>query len=385
MEAIGQLAGGIAHDFNNILGGIIGYADLSLDHAAPDSVLESNLRQILKASDRAKRLASQILTFSRQGSVEEEVVYLSPIVREVMGLLKVSLPSSVIIVEQLAKTTFPVIADATKIHEVLMNLCTNAVHAMKGKGKLRVALSEKELSHHDEGRMGTIEPGCYAVIEVEDTGCGMDDKTLEMIFNPFFTTKPVGEGTGIGLAVVYGIVRMFSGNIQVESCPGAGTKFRIFLPKAEDNATKRDSDAALAITGAERVLFVDDEEVLVFLAQELLGSLGYTVTALESSTKALRILQENPDMFDILVSDQTMPCLTGIDLASEARRIRPDLPIVLCSGYSHYINPADLKAGGIIGFCPKPFTKEELGKAIRAAIDGKQPDMPGKGIHSDEI
>jgi len=369
MQAIGQLAGGIAHDFNNILGGIIGFADLSIDMVEKGSTLEHYLRQILNAGDRAKQLVRQILTFSRQSSEAKKVLLLKPMISEVLGLLEVSTPSSVRIDFKADSTTSPILADATNIHETLMNLTANAVFAMQEKGTLTVRLYEVNLYTPQNGRLGTILPGRYCVVEVSDTGCGMNEETMERIFEPFFTTKPTGKGTGMGLSVVYGICRTHEANIQVESTQGTGTTFKLYFPAVIDTSNSTHVDAHTGRRGNEHILFVDDEPVLTDMAHASLHSLGYTVTTCNDSREALELIRREPAKFQCLITDQTMPEMHGIDLARQAIVIAPNLPIILCTGYSNTVNETIAKEAGISRFLMKPLTGSDLSNALRDVLE----------------
>jgi len=366
MEAVGQLAGGIAHDFNNVLGGIIGFTDLSLDFAEKDSVLENNLQKVLKAADRAKHLVQQILTFSRQGNPQKSVTSLKPIVQEAVEMLRASIPSSVIIDSGLRDDVRPVLADAMRIHEAVLNLATNAVHAMNRKGTLSIRLYGERVEKKQFGRSGEIVPGDYTVIEVADTGCGMDADTLARAFDPFFTTKAVGEGTGMGLSVVLGIVQSHGGDMLVDSEPGKGTTLRMFLPSTSV-PLHEDSEAVTRMhtTNHEQILFVDDETMLVEMAEYMLPPLGYTVTGMNDSRKALAFMKDQANRVDILVTDQTMPEMTGIELAKEALKIRPGLLIILCSGFSQEVNHERTSALGIKHVMMKPYRIHDISKAIR--------------------
>jgi len=373
MDAIGQLAGGIAHDFNNVLGGILGFTDISLALVEKGSILESNLNKVLKATDRAKNLVKQILAFSRQGNPQKVVTTIRPIINEVLDLLRSSIPSSVIIESDLHEDTQPVLADPTQIHQVLLNLATNAVHAMNRHGKLTVKLHTAMLDNREHGISGEIAPGQYTVIEFSDTGCGMDAKTRAKAFEPFFTTKPVGEGTGMGLSVVLGIVQSHGGDLQVESEVGKGTTIRIFLPATEESSSDAPADhVQTSLNGTERILFVDDEEILVDMNLNLLTSLGYTVTATTKSVDALQVIREKIGDIDILITDQTMPGITGIELAKEALRMRKDLPIILCTGFSNDVDRESAMAMGFSKFITKPYRPHEISKAIRDVLDAKK-------------
>lgn len=379
MEAIGQLAGGIAHDFNNVLGGIIGYTDMSLDFAEKGSALESYLGKVLTASERAKNLIRQILTFSRQSNHRKSLIAVGPVVQEVLELLNASIPSSVHIDAQLAKDTKPVFADPTTIQEVLLNLATNAVYAMKNKGVLTIALYHTKLDKEECCRIGKLAAGEYTVLEVRDTGCGMDAQTLEKAFEPFFTTKPVGDGTGMGLSVVFGIVHSHGGDLQVETALGKGTAFRIFLPVSPDSVLENaDNDTAACRGNFERILFVDDETMLVEMAQKMLTQLGYSVIGMSSSVDALQFIKENPRGIDVLITDQTMPDLTGVELAKAALKIRKDLPIVLCTGYSSEINPDRAFALGIGKMMLKPIHRGQFAQTLSALLYRKKENGSGE-------
>ena len=373
LESIGTLAGGIAHDFNNVLGGIMGYTEMSLRCTEKDSKLEKNLFKILKATDRAKHLIEQILTFSRKTTPQKSIISVRPIIKEALDLLRASIPSSVIIESDLDKNTKPVLADPTKIHEVLLNLATNAVHAMNRKGMMTIRLYAACLDRVVIGHAGEIAPGEYTVIEVADTGCGMDATTLSKAFEPFFTTKAVGEGTGMGLSVVLGVLQSLGGDIQVESKVGKGTTFRLYLPVAEESVfgTMND-DALLQLSGTERILFVDDEQMLVEMAKDILTPLGYTVIGISDSRDALQFIKENGNDIDILITDQTMPGMTGIELTKEVLKIRKGLPILLCTGFSNELNPERAAAIGINEILMKPFRANEIGKSIRNIFDNKK-------------
>jgi PAS domain S-box-containing protein len=373
MEALGQLAGGVAHDFNNVLCGIIGFADMSLEYSQQDSVLGENLRQILKAADRAKKLVKQILTFSRKNGTQKTATAVCPVVEEALDLLRASTPSSVIIEADLNKGAKPVLADSSKLHELILNLAANAVHAMERKGTLTVRLYAEDLARPASGWIGEIAPGGYTVIEVADTGCGMDEATLAKAFEPFFTTKAVGEGTGMGLSVVLGVVQSHGGDIQVESKVGKGTTFKIYLPvTGTPEATAAGGVAVGCRGGTETILFVDDEPMLVGMGRTLLSGLGYTVIALSDSLAALETIKAKGSEIDLLVTDQTMPGLTGIELAKEALAIRSDFPVILCTGFSNEVNPQRVAAIGIRHFMMKPFLPHELGAAIREILDRAQ-------------
>jgi PAS domain S-box-containing protein len=373
MESIGTLAGGIAHDFNNILGGIIGYADLSLDEVPPGSQLAKNLQHILDGGDRAKNLIRQILDFSRRGKEERTPQYLSPVIKEVIGLLRASLPSSIEIKSSLVSDTIPVLADPTQIHEIIMNLCTNAAHAMNNeKGVLEVTYKEETFNRPIEGLAGTVPPGIYSVITVRDNGCGMDAITQKRIFEPFFTTKPPGKGTGMGMAVLYGIVQRHEGTVTIESEPGKGTTVEVYLPKCQETCSVTVTDENVPLErGNERILLVDDELVITELICALLTNLGYTVTAFNDPIRALKAFCDNPDSFDLVITDQTMPGLSGMDLVKELRKVKNGIPIILCTGYSIHADEEKTLAEGIDGFLLKPFRQCTISQKIRNVLEKK--------------
>lgn len=373
LESIGTLAGGIAHDFNNVLGGIMGYTEMSLQYTEKDSKLEKNLHKVLKATDRAKHLIEQILTFSRKTNPQKSIITIRPIIKEVLDLLRASIPSSVIIESFLDKNTKSVLADPTKLHEMLLNLATNAVHAMERKGTMTVRLYGLCLDRMIHGQAGEIPPGEYTVIEVADTGCGMDIQTLSRAFEPFFTTKAVGEGTGMGLSVVLGVVQSLGGDIQVQSEKGKGTTFKLYLPVAEESDSNTGNDDSMVeLYGTERILFVDDEKMLADMVEDMLTPLGYTVVSVCNSSDALLYMNEHGNDIDILITDQTMPGMTGIELAKEVLKIRKNTPVILCTGFSNEINPERAATIGVNQLLMKPYTVSEIGKAIRKILDNRK-------------
>ncbi|MGL1936754.1 MAG: response regulator [Fibrobacterales bacterium] len=368
MEAVGQLAGGVAHDFNNILGAIIGYSDLILSKSEPGSTIEKYSGQILKAGDRAKGLVSQILAFSRQIQEAKVALTLPPIIEETLVMLKASLPSSIEFKCHCDEDSYPVLADPVKIHEIVFNLCINAAYAMDNKGALEMSCTNREVSQEFEGRFGKIVPGQYSVIMVKDTGCGMTDEVLKSIFEPFFTTKEVGEGTGMGLSVVFGIVQSFEGNIIVTSTLGNGSIFEIYLPATEQSVVHDDETVGVVEGGNEHILLVDDEEILGEVFAEQLLDLGYRVTVFNESTKAFDAFKADPSAFDLIITDQTMPILTGLELSKKVQDIKRDVPVVLCTGYGKMIDEKSAIQSGIKGFLMKPFRNDELAEKIRNVL-----------------
>ncbi|HYA15652.1 MAG TPA: PAS domain S-box protein [Syntrophales bacterium] len=379
MEAIGTLAGGIAHDFNNILTAIIGYTEIARTKVPVESPVRRNLEQVLKAGSRAKDLVSQILTFSRQTEQERKPVQMAPIVNEALKLLRSSLPSTIKICQEIALTPEEciVLADPTQIHQVLMNLCTNAAHAMRDRGGvLTVTLSEVEaddsfILKHPDMRLGP-----YVRLMVRDTGYGINEAVIERIFDPYFTTKGPGEGTGLGLAVVQGIVKSHGGMITVHSEPDKGTTFQVFLPMISQDAVPDGKTAEVLPTGDERILFIDDENTIADLGKEILESLGYDVITKTDSQEALETFCDQPHAFDLVFTDMTMSGMTGIELAKKFMVVRPDIPIVLCTGFSELINEKTAKEQGIREFVMKPFVTSQLAKTVRKVLDEKKCPVP---------
>ena len=372
MEAIGTLAGGIAHDFNNVLAGIIGFSELVEEDLPEGSPLQKYMKKILKAAFRGRDLVKQILTFSRKTDHVREPVSLSPIINETAQLLRASLPASVEIVLDVRTASDLVEASAVELQQILMNLVTNAARAIGDRGgTIRVALSDIDFEPGSRVIDPGAEPGEYVQLAVRDTGAGMGSDVTNRIFEPFFTTRAAGEGTGMGLAVVYGIVKGLHGTITVESEPQAGSTFRVFLPKASTDRSPRAVFPDEIPGGTERILFVDDEAFLAELNHDLLEHLGYRVTALTDSTEALHLFSADPSAFDLVITDHTMPKLAGLDLAENLLKIRGDIPIILSSGYSERVRPEKMTATGIRAFMAKPVEKRDLAQVIRSVLDGK--------------
>jgi PAS domain S-box-containing protein len=369
MEAIGTLAGGIAHDFNNILSAVIGYTEIALADVPEGTSQHRNLQEVLKAGSRARDLVKQILTFSRQTKQELRPVQIKQIVSETLRLLRASLPTTVKISVDLQSDS-AVLAEPTQIHQVIMNLCTNAAHAMRATGgQLKIDLSNVELSGSLIEQQPYLTPGQYIRLRVIDTGHGMETAIVDRIFDPFFTTKERGEGTGMGLAVVLGIVKSHGGTITVESEMGKGSTFNIFLPAIMQEVDHEVSAKAPIPTGTERILFIDDEKSLVDLGQQILERLGYKVTIRTSSVEALELFMEQPHKFDLVITDMTMPNMTGDELAGKLMRIRADIPVVLCTGYSERISQERAHDLGIKEFILKPIVMRELAVKVRSALD----------------
>jgi PAS domain S-box-containing protein len=370
LEALGTLAGGIAHDFNNILAGIIGFTEMVLEDINPDGPEYKRLGLALKGANRGRDLVKQILTFSRQTTQDRKPLAFKQVVEEGLKLLRPTLPSTIEIISTSSVDNDTVLADSVQMHQILMNLCMNAAHAMREKGGiLNINIAEASLSESNPAPVPAMRPGKYVELKVSDTGCGMEPEVLERIFDPFFTTKQQGEGTGLGLSVAHGIIKSHGGYVTVESEPGKGTVFHIYLPNIEKQKRPEDGDQLTVIRGKERILFVDDEDILIELNKQRLSRLGYEVVATTSSTNALDIFRKEPDKFDLVITDYTMPNLTGMDLAAELLKIRATIPIILCTGHSETVSPEQAKESGIKAFLMKPLAKQELATAIRRVLD----------------
>ncbi len=377
MEAMGTLAGGIAHDFNNMLAPILGYSELALTRLSPSDPLAADLQQIARAAERAKDLVQQILAFSRRAPQEKKPFQPHLVVKEALKLLRASLPSTIEIREEISADCGAILAEPTQIHQIIMNLCTNAYHAMRETGGvLGVSLAKVTIADAGRAPGSELAPGNYMLLEVSDTGCGMDQKTLSHIFEPYFTTKTKGEGTGLGLSVVHGIVESYQGHISVYSEPGKGTSFHVYLPRlAETPSFAAAVCSEIIPLGTERLLVVDDEEMISMMLQLILQSLGYQVTVSSDSLEALALITQNPMAFYLLITDMTMPRLTGFELAQKALRLRPDLPIILCTGFSELINKEQAQALGIRAYLLKPVSVRELGQAVRNVLDAKRESL----------
>ena len=372
MEAIGTLAGGIAHDFNNILAALIGYAEMAVDDVEEGSLLRANLREVLIAANRAKDLVKQILAFSRQAEQESRPVKVGLIVKEVLKLLRASLPTTIQIRQDIQSDS-AVLADPTQIHQVLMNLCTNAGQAMEEKGgTLEVNLVDVEPEADFEVKHRGMKPGPYIKLTVNDTGQGMAPDMLDRIFDPYFSTKDTNEGTGLGLSVVHGIVKSCGGTVTANSKPGRGSTFDVFLPAIESEAEAETWPDEPAAKGTERILLIDDEEVVGNMGKQMLESLGYEVTTRTDGLEALELFKCHPDRFDLVITDMTMPKVTGEDLAAKLMEVRPDIPVILCTGFSAKINKQRAMALGIRAFVYKPVLRRQMATAIRQVLDSEE-------------
>jgi PAS domain S-box-containing protein len=370
MEAVGTLAGGIAHDFNNILSAIIGYSELAVLEIPEETKVKQNLTEVLRASQRAKDLVKQILSFSRQNEEELKLMEVKDIIKEALKLLRASLPSTIEIRQQIDPNAGIIEADPTQVHQLMMNLCTNSAAAMGEEGgSLEISLMKVDMDAPSTTMYLDIEPGSYLRLSVRDTGHGMTPEVLERVFDPYFTTKEKGKGTGLGLAVVHGIVKRHRGGITVETAPGKGTAFHIYFPRVQQEIEAVETAEVQSLPkGHECILFVDDEEDLIEIGAKMLSHLGYEVATRSDGAEALEAFRAQPERFDLVITDMTMPNLTGDRLAKELMKIRPDIPIILCTGFSENISEQKAKEIGIRGFSMKPFVMRDLAETTRRVL-----------------
>ena len=371
IQAIGTLAGGIAHDFNNILFPIVGFTELTMDDLPEDSQARKNLEEVLSATKRAKELVQQILTFSRQSCQERQPVRVDSIIKETSKLLRATIPANINIEVKLEQGTGSIMGDPTQIHQVVMNLCTNAYHAMQETGgTLDIGLKEVDVSYEDTMDKIGMKTGRHLLLTVKDEGHGIEPATLERIFEPYFTTKEQGKGTGLGLAVIHGIVKNHGGDISVTSKPGEGSTFQVYLPVVDEADEGIEIvDGCQTKNGKEHILLVDDEKPIIDVEQQMLEKLGYSVTSHTSSTEALEVFGEKPEDFDLVITDMTMPAMTGDQLAQRLMDIRPDIPVILCTGFNETITEEKALEMGISKFVMKPVIKNELASTIRTVLD----------------
>jgi len=373
MHALGALAGGIAHDFNNMLAAILGYTELVMDDVPRESLAWHRLQRVLTAGERAKDLVRQILTVSRQQEQERRPVQLRLLTEEILKLLRASLPVTIAIDQHLDLHVGTVLADPTQIYQVLMNLCVNAEHAMRlSGGVLEVGLDEVDVTEPMPITDGTFVPGPYVRLTVRDTGHGIPDEIRDRIFDPFFTTKVPEEGTGMGLTVVQGIMRHHDGAIHVTSLPDQGSTFTLFFPRFHKPMETSEPAAEPVPGGTEWVLFVDDEEPIARLGCMMLERLGYKAVVTTSGDEALALFRTAPERFDLVITDHTMPVMTGAALAQELRRLRPELPVILCSGFSHTMNADKAQTLGLDAFLLKPFLHRDLGFAVHRGLEKRR-------------
>ncbi len=371
MEAIGTLAGGIAHDFNNILSAIVGYTEITKDGIEENTSLYSNLTCILDASWRAKDLVNQILMFSREREQELRPIKITLPIKEALRLIRASVPSTIEIQQDIG-TDSVVITDSTQIHQLVMNLCTNAAHAMREKGgMLTLRLSHVKITSDLLSKYPDLQAGAYAKLSVSDTGHGIQPHLINRIFDPFFSTKEKGEGTGMGLSVVHGIVKNHGGGIYVQSTVDRGTTFDIFLPVFEKPPEIQEAPQGPIPRGNETLLFVDDESMIVDIARTMLESLGYHISTRTAALEALNLFKQHPDRFDAVITDLTMPKMTGLDLAEKLLEIRPDIPIILCTGFSADLGDQTITRYGIRELVLKPILTRDMATKLRKVLDHK--------------
>jgi len=376
LEAIGTLAGGIAHDFNNILMAMLGYTDLTLQELPEASQGRHNLEQVLIAGNRAKELVKQILCFSRKADQIQEPIEIAPVVAEALRMLRSSIPPIIDIHQDIEATGSFIMANSTQIHQVLVNLCTNAVHAMEGQGgTLTLRLSETDIRSTHATRHGTLQPGPYVQLTVHDTGCGMDEEVIARIFEPFYTTKGVDKGTGMGLSVVHGIVQGHGGVITVDSEPGRGTTFTVFVPRVVHAGTSEAVSSEIGAGQGEAILLVDDESAIVDVMTRMLERLGYTVIGQTTGTGALDLFRSAPAEFDLVITDHAMPVMTGTQLAQALMDIRSDIPVILCSGFADDVTGEEATHMGIRAFVAKPVVGKEMAVLIRRLLDKKEVNV----------
>ena len=370
MEAIGTLAGGIAHDFNNILAAIIGFSEMVEEDLPPGDPSTPHMQRVLNAASRGRELVQQILAFSRKTEHARHPVSISFVAKETVQFLRATIPKTIEIILDNTATADTILATPVEVQQVLLNLATNAALSMQDKGGiLHVSIADMDVEPYALVLESDIVPGEYVQIAVTDTGIGIAPDVMKRIFEPFFTTREAGQGTGMGLAVVYGIVKSLHGSIMVESEPGVGSTFQVLLPKV---TTDKRTEAPLlerSLTGKERVLFIDDEELLVEWGQALLERMGYEVTAMNDSTEAFETFSSDPSRFDLVITDQTMPGITGLNLARELLTIRPNIPVILCTGHSEAVTLDKLKEAGVREFLMKPIAKKDLAETIRRVLD----------------
>jgi PAS domain S-box-containing protein len=373
METLGTLAGGIAHDFNNILQAIVGCTELAQHTLPEESSAGSYLQRVVDATGRARNLVRQILTFSRQSEPERRKVAVEQVAEDALALLRATLPTTIEIRRDF-RVGGHVMADPTQLQQVLMNLCTNAQHAMEPNGGvLEVGLDRVELGEGETRLDPNLEAGTFLLLSVKDDGCGMSEETRERIFEPFFSTKEVGKGTGLGLSVAHGIVASHGGAIRVSSRPGEGTTFQVFLPEA--GGAVRSEQPQDDVVGGQRwrILYVDDEETLLLAGQGLLERLGHDVRVTTDGLEALEAFRAEPDGFDVVITDQTMPRLTGLQLAREIHALRPELPVVITTGYSEAVDAEAVAELGVAAYLAKPFGARDLLRTVQQVLGEPEP------------
>jgi len=377
MQALGTLAGGIAHDFNNILGIIIGNTELAMDHVPEWAPTRINLEEIQTAGFRAKNLVKQLLSFSRMPEGRQKPIRLSPLIRESVGLIRASLPAAIEIQERITAASDAVLGDPALLRQLMVNLCTNSAQAMANSGgRIEIELADAEPEDGSPSGDHDVQAKAHVRLTIRDTGPGIPADIRDRIFDPYFTTREVGQGSGMGLAVVHGIVQNHCGSITVDSAPGRGTAVHIRLPVVELKDAPIAPVSKPAPGGNESILFVDDEQSIADMGWMMLSRLGYHVIAKTDPEQALEVFRERSDQFDLLVTDMTMPRMNGDQLVKEALRIRPDMPIILCTGYSDKMSRDRARNMGIRKYIEKPFNKTFFAEAVRTVLDQAKGDPP---------
>ena len=370
LEAIGTLAGGIAHDFNNILSAIIGFSEITKMNNAENGSVCTNMDRVLKAAERARGLVRQILVFSKKSKSSNELVEPHVLIHEGIELISGSIPKTIKIVEEISENAGLILVDPAQFSQIFINLCTNAYYAMKDNGGVLEISLESVVVHPDTRKLlSDLHEGPYVRLKVKDTGCGIPKENMSKIFDPFFTTKPVGEGTGLGLSVIHGLIRSMGGTITVESTVGCGAEFTVYLPQQDKVLIAKEKSFDIPPGNGEHILIVDDEEMLAFLGQELLTSLGYSATVSTSGEECLKKFLEEPFSYDAVITDQTMPEITGIQLAAEIMAIRPDIPVIICTGSSDTLDEIKAAKMHIAAFLYKPYRRDILAKSLRNVLD----------------
>jgi CheY-like chemotaxis protein len=382
MEALGTLAGGIAHDFNNILSAMLGFTELAKMRTTEDEDTQKHLSQVLSSGLRARELVRHILTFSRKSDTHKDLIRIAPLIKETVKFLKASIPPDIRIVTRLEKPDATITADPTQIHQVLMNLFTNAVQAMKENiGILTITLDTVALLNENDCSSKKMKPGPYVKLSVSDTGCGIPDHLIDKIFEPFFTTKKRGEGTGMGLSLSYGIIKDLNGQMSVYSEPGRGTTFHILIPEQKDVQVLSDlpdhAEPMMAVGNGRKVLLVDDEKKIVAWTEKVLTRLGYDVVTATGPREALKKFEKMQDSLDLVVTDLSMPEMTGIQMAGRIKKIRGDIPIILSTGFSEGLSSRELSENGISQVIMKPMIAGELASIIKKHALSKQDGHDG--------
>ena len=371
LEAIGTLSGGIAHDFNNILSSIIGFTELSLDEVEHGTTLHYNLTEVLRAGNRARDLIKQIMTFSRKGEQERKPVQINPLIIETVRMLRSAIPTNIEIEEHITPEMLTIDANPTQMNQVMVNLVTNASHAIHENGIIEIGLEAVSLDESIKNSYPDLLPGRYAKIFVSDNGCGIAKENLGLIFDPYFTTKDPDRGTGLGLAGVHGIVKTHGGHISVYSEVGKGTSFNVYFPIVDKTEKLQKTAEDPIPTGNERILLVDDEQVILDLGEMTLKQLGYDVVVKNGGVEALALFRADPDRFDLVITDMTMPKMTGDQLARELMKVRPNIPVILCTGFSSKISREQAKEIGIKAYAMKPLARREMAITVRNVLDGE--------------